>query len=122
MTQPSMPPASNSLLPLSRDQIVASSSGWLAVSLNMGCTGGGYIYQRRWKAFWLGSLAATATALALGITGALVGSAIDQGSPEGTGPLFGAFAGANIALLGVGIGSSLEAGLAVNRARRRLQG
>jgi hypothetical protein len=122
MIQPSMPPASLSPVALSRDQIVASSSGWLAVSLNLGCNGGGYIYQRRWKAFWLGGLAATAAAMALGITGAVVGNAIDQGSPEGAGPLYGAIVGANAALLGVGIGSSLEAGLAVNRARRRLQG
>lgn len=112
---------------LSRDQVVASSSGWLAVSLNLGCQGVGYIYQRRWRAFWIGGGAAVASTLALGIGSALlVNRGLPPASPadvprnreELVVPM--AMIGGYTGLLGVGIASAVEAGLAVKRARQRL--
>ncbi len=110
----------------SRDDLVASSAGWLAVSLNLGCQGAGYIYQRRWKAFWIGGLAAVGTAVVLATGSALLvrNSTLleqlqgqeDSGELTAGAVMVGAYAG----LLAVGIGSAVEAGLAVNRARRRL--
>lgn len=110
----------------SRDELVASSAGWLAVSLNLGCQGAGYIYQRRWGAFWIGGAAAVGAAVALAVgSAALVNNATlarqlegQKDTPELTvgALMFGAYAG----VLAVGIGSAVEAGLAVNRARRRL--
>lgn len=105
---------------------MASSAGWLAVSLNLGCQGAGYIYQRRWRAFWIGGLAAVGAAVALA-----VGSAVLVSNPTLTGRLQGqeenpeltagaVVFGAYVGVLAVGIGSAVEAGLAVNRARRRL--
>ena len=42
---------------LSRNQILGCSSGWVAVGLNiLPGLGAGYIYQRRWKAYWLTSV------------------------------------------------------------------
>lgn len=111
---------------LSRDQLVASSAAWLAVSLNLGCQGVGYIYQRRWRAFWLGGLAAFSAALALGLGSASLVTqlpvasrppGLEDNSELSVGALMlGAYAG----LMAVGIGSAVEAGVAVNRARRRL--
>ena len=110
-------------MPATREQILASSAGWVAVVLNvLPGLGTGYLYQRRWRAYWLGGLAALTAALVLGLSGAVLGPRIDQRSPQGAGSLLGAIAGAGAGLLGVAVGSSLEAGLAVNRARRRLQG
>ncbi len=41
----------------SRNQILGASSGWVAVVLNiLPGLGAGYIYQRRWKAYWLTSV------------------------------------------------------------------
>ena len=37
----------------SKDEIVSLSAGWIAVVLNIfPGLGTGYIYQRRWKAYW----------------------------------------------------------------------
>jgi uncharacterized membrane protein YhaH (DUF805 family) len=45
----------------SREQILAASSGWVAALLNVvPGLGAGYLYQRRWKAYWITSLLATA--------------------------------------------------------------
>ena len=42
------------------DQILAASAGWVAVVLNVvPGLGAGYLYQRRWKAYWLTSALAT---------------------------------------------------------------
>ncbi|MEB3270181.1 MAG: hypothetical protein VKJ44_00810 [Synechococcus sp.] len=115
-------PTSSHRVDPDRDQILACSSGRLAFVLNLSGGGIGYVYQRRWRAYWLGGLAALTAALVLGLSGAVLGPRIDQRSPQGAGSLLGAIAGAGAGLLGVAVGSSLEAGLAVNRARRRLQG
>jgi hypothetical protein len=45
----------------SREQILAASAGWVAVVLNVvPGLGAGYLYQRRWKAYWITSALATA--------------------------------------------------------------
>ena len=37
-----------------REQILAASAGWVAVLLNLvPGVGNGYLYQRRWKAYWI---------------------------------------------------------------------
>lgn len=105
---------------------MASSAPWLAVSLNLGCQGLGYIYQRRWRAFWLGGLAAISTAVALGVGSAALVTQLPMASRppgleddirlSGAGFMVGGYAG----VIAVGIGSAVEAGMAVNRARRRL--
>ena len=45
----------------SRDEILASSKGWVASFLNfLPGLGSGYLYQRRWKAYFLTIAASTA--------------------------------------------------------------
>ena len=105
---------------------MASSCGWLAVSLNLGCQGVGYIYQRRWRAFWLGGLAAFGTAVALGAGSAALVTQLPMTSrPQGLEDATklssaGFMVGGYLGVMAVGIGSAVEAGLAVKRARRRL--
>ena len=54
------PTALSASLP-SRDQILAASSAWVAALLNVvPGLGAGYLYQRRWKAYWITSALATA--------------------------------------------------------------
>ena len=43
-----------------KDQVLAASAGWVAVVLNVvPGLGAGYLYQRRWKAYWITSVLAT---------------------------------------------------------------
>ena len=50
----------------SKDEILASSKGWVASFLNfLPGLGSGYLYQRRWKPYFL-TIAATTSWLALG--------------------------------------------------------
>ena len=51
----------------SKDEILASSKGWVASSLNLlPGLGSGYLYQRRWKPYFL-TIAATTSWFVLGI-------------------------------------------------------
>ena len=51
---------------LSREEVLASSKGWIASFLNfLPGLGSGYLYQRRWKPYFL-TLAATTLWFALG--------------------------------------------------------
>ena len=44
-----------------KSQIIASSSGWLAALLNfLPGLGTGYLYQRRWKAYWITTITSAA--------------------------------------------------------------
>jgi len=122
----SAPPTAPTGHRLSRDQLVASSSGWLAVSLNLGSQGVGYIYQRRWGAFWIGAAAALVSAVVLG-AGAAVLSTRLPAEARGKGDIYTmdltvpvTAMGAYVGVIAVGVGSAVEAGLAVKRARRRL--
>ncbi len=117
------PPASVEPSPVpTRDQLVAGSAGWLAASLNLGCQGIGYIYQRRWKAFWIGALAASGAAVLIGAgTAVMVMAGQPQGQEERPEVIAGsAVLGAYLGVLAVGVGSAVEAGVAVKRARQRL--
>jgi hypothetical protein len=91
-----------------REQILAVSAGWVAVLLNVvPGLGAGYLYQRRWRAYWITSALATAWFVA----GALLGQNADPAA-EAQNQLVGLIG--LLALAGV---SATEAGLAVKWVR-----
>jgi hypothetical protein len=91
-----------------REQILAASAGWVAVLLNVvPGLGAGYLYQRRWKAYWITSALATAWFVA----GAVLGQNADA-TAEAQNQLVGLIG--LLALAGV---TATEAGLAVKRVR-----
>ncbi|MEB3304312.1 MAG: hypothetical protein VKK99_06940 [Cyanobacteriota bacterium] len=85
--------------PVTRKEVLAASSPWVAASLNLlPGLGTGYIYQRRWGAYWI-----TALSGALWLAVANFGpEALDNPLPE---------------LLGLSLLSAGEAFLAARRAR-----
>jgi hypothetical protein len=92
----------------SRQQILAASSGWVAALLNVvPGLGTGYLYQRRWKAYWITSILATSWFVA----GAALGQNADA-SAEAQNQLVGL-----VGLLLLAAVTSVEAGLAVKRVR-----
>jgi len=94
----------------SREQILAASAGWVAVVLNVvPGLGAGYLYQRRWRAYWITSALSTAWFVA----GAALGQNADAAA-EAQNQLVG-LAGL-VALAAV---TATEAGLAVRRVRPR---
>ena len=99
------------MTPPSRDQVLATSAGWVAVLLNVvPGLGTGYLYQRRWKAYWITSILATGWFVA--------GSALGGGADGVENPQ-----NQLIGLLGLVLLSGItasEAGLAVKRVRERL--
>ena len=91
-----------------RAQILAASAGWVAVLLNiLPGLGAGYLYQRRWKAYWISSAVATAWFVA----GAVLGRDADAAA-EAQNQLVGL-----IGLLLLAASTAAEAGLAVKRVR-----
>jgi hypothetical protein len=91
-----------------REQILAASAGWVAVLLNVvPGLGAGYLYQRRWKAYWITSALATAWFVA----GAVLGQNADA-TAEAQNQLVGL-----IGLLVLAGVTATEAGLAVKRVR-----
>jgi hypothetical protein len=97
------------MTPPSRDAILAASAGWVAVVLNVvPGLGAGYLYQRRWQAWWI------TTALAMGwfVAGALLGQNA-PGAEDARNQLVGL-----IGLLVLAAVTAAEAGLAVKRARQ----
>jgi hypothetical protein len=105
------PPEWGPLLPTmtpTRDQILAASAGWVAVLLNvLPGLGAGYLYQRRWKAYWITSALAT--------TWFVAGAVLSQnavGPAEARNQLVGL-----VGLLVLVAVSASEAGLAVKRVR-----
>ena len=91
-----------------REQILAASAGWVAVLLNVvPGLGAGYLYQRRWKAYWIPSALATAWFVA----GAVLAQNADAAA-EAQNQLAGL-----IGLLVLAGVSATEAGLAVKRVR-----
>ncbi|NDC35239.1 MAG: hypothetical protein EBZ51_07615 [Synechococcaceae bacterium WB9_2_112] len=91
-----------------REQILAASAGWVAVVLNViPGLGAGYLYQRRWKAYWITSALATAWFVA-GAVLAQNADAVDETQNRLVG-LIGL-----LLLAGV---TATEAGLAVNKVR-----
>lgn len=91
-----------------REEILAASSGWVAAVLNVvPGLGVGYLYQRRWKAYWITSLLATAWFIA----GAVLGQNT-EGGEEAKNQLIGL-----IGLLVLAGVTATEAGLAVKKVR-----
>jgi len=93
----------------SRSQILAASAGWVAVLLNvLPGLGAGYLYQRRWKAYWITSALATVWFVA----GAALAQSADA-AVEAQNQLVGL-----IGLLVLAAVTATEAGLAVKRVRQ----
>ena len=94
-----------------REQILAASAGWVAVLLNViPGLGAGYLYQRRWKAYWITS----ALGAAWFVAGAVLGQDAEPAA-EAQNQLVGL-----IALLLLSGGTATEAGLAVKKVRDQL--
>jgi hypothetical protein len=92
----------------SREQILAASAGWVAVLLNvLPGLGAGYLYQRRWRAYWITSLLASGWLVA----GAVLAKNADAAA-EAQNQLVGLLG----LLLLAGV-TATEAGLAVKRVR-----
>lgn len=92
-----------------REQILAASAAWVAALLNVvPGLGAGYLYQRRWKAYWITSALATAWFVA----GALLAQDADAAA-EAQNQVVG-LAG----LLLLAAVTAAEAALAVKRVRQ----
>ena len=92
----------------SRKEILAASAGWVAATLNViPGLGAGYLYQRRWKAYWVTTVIATAWFVA----GAILGQNA-EGADEAQNQIVG-LAG----LIGLAVATATEAGLATKKAR-----
>lgn len=91
-----------------REQILAASSGWVAVLLNViPGLGAGYLYQRRWRAYWITSALATSWFVA----GAVLAKNADA-TAESQNQLVGL-----IGLIVLAVVTATEAGLAVKKVR-----
>ena len=92
-----------------KDQVLAASAGWVAVVLNVvPGLGAGYLYQRRWKAYWITSLLAT-TCFVVGAVLAHYSAAEAQPQNQLVGL---------IGLIALAAVTSAEAGLAVKAVRQ----
>jgi hypothetical protein len=97
----------------SKQQIVASSSIWVAALLNLvPGLGSGYLYQRRWRAYWITATVSTAwfVAGALAARGLEAQPQLDRLQQNQLVGLLG--------LLLLAVVTAVEASLAVQRARR----
>ena len=91
-----------------KQEILAASAGWVAVTLNvLPDLGAGYLYQRRWKAYWITSALATTWF----VLGAVVGQ--DAGAAEELQNQLVGLGG----LVTLAAGTAVEAGLAAKKAR-----
>ena len=91
-----------------RQEILAASAGWVAVTLNvLPGLGAGYLYQRRWKAYWITSALATTWF----VLGAVLGQ--DAGASEELQNQLVGLGG----LVALAAGTAVEAGVAVKNAR-----
>ena len=100
----------------SQDQVLAASAGWVAVALNVvPGLGAGYLYQRRWRAWWITSALATAWFVA-GAVLAGAGSGVEMNpGDDPTNQLIGL-----LGLLALASVTATESGLAVKRVRAKL--
>ena len=89
-------------------EILAASAGWVAVTLNVvPGLGAGYLYQRRWKAYWITSALAT--------TWFVLGAVLGQGA-EGAQDIQNQLVGL-VGLIALAAGTAVEAGIAVKKSR-----
>ena len=95
----------------SRKQILAASAGWVAVLLNViPGLGTGYLYQRRWRAYWIPSAGHRWF-----VAGAVLGQNAEPAA-EAQNQLVGL-----IGLLLLAGGTATEAGLAVKNVRAQFE-
>ena len=100
----------------SHEEVLAVSSGWVAVVLNViPGLGAGYLYQRRWRAWWITSFLS-----AVWFTAGFLFSDVDSASGVdvsvgSTNQLVGL-----IGLLTLALVTATDAGLTVRRVRARL--
>ena len=93
-----------------KKEILAASAGWIAVTLNVvPGLGAGYLYQRRWKAYWMTSVLATTWF----VLGAVLGQEAD-GAEEIQNQLIGL-----LGLVALAAGTAVEAGLAAKKSREQ---
>ena len=91
-------------------EILAASAGWVAVTLNVvPGLGAGYLYHRRWKAYWITSVLAT--------TWFVLGAVLGQGA-EGAEEMQNQLVGLG-GLVALAAGTAVEAGLAVKKSREK---
>tara|TARA_B100000073_G_scaffold33750_1_gene25555 strand:+ start:716 stop:1012 length:297 start_codon:yes stop_codon:yes gene_type:complete len=91
-------------------EILAASAGWVSVTLNVvPGLGAGYLYQRRWKAYWITSALATSWF----ILGVVLGQGA-EGAVEAQNQLVGLGG-----LVALAAGTAVEAGLAVKKSREK---
>ena len=92
----------------SKKEILAASAGWVAVTLNVvPGLGAGYLYQRRWKAYWITSVLATTWF----VLGAVLGQDAES-AEEIQNQLMGL-----LGLVALAAGTAVEAGLAAKKSR-----
>ena len=90
-------------------EILAASAGWVAVTLNVvPGLGTGYLYQRRWRAYWITAVLATGWFV--------LGAVLGQG-PEGSEVMLNQLVGLG-GLVALAAGTAVEAGLAVKNSRK----
>ena len=94
-----------------KKDILAASAGWVAVTLNVvPGLGAGYLYQRRWKAYWISSFLAT--------TWFVLGAVLGQGA-EGAEEIQNQLIGF-LGLVALEAGTAVEAGLAAKKSREQI--
>ena len=92
-------------------EILAASAVWVAVTLNIvPGLGAGYLYQRRWQAYWVTSVLAT--------TWFVLGAVLRQGG-EGAEDIQNQLIGL-LGLVALSGGSAVEAGLAAKKSREQI--
>ncbi len=93
---------------LTKREILAASAGWVAVTLNVvPGLGAGYLYQRRWKAYWITSALATSWFL--------LGAVLGQGAEDAQ-DIQNQLVGL-VGFIALAAGTAVEAGLAVKKSR-----
>ena len=91
-----------------KQEILGASAGWVAVTLNvLPGLGAGYLYQRRWRTYWITSALAT--------TWFVIGVVLGQDA-EAAVELKNQLIGLG-GLAALSAGTAVEAGLAVKKAR-----
>ena len=94
-----------------KNEITAASAGWVAVTLNvLPGLGAGYLYQRRWKAYWTTAVLAT--------TWFTLGAVLGQGA-DGASDIQEQLIGLG-GLVALPVGTAAEAGLAVKKSREEV--
>ena len=99
------------LMAPTKKEILAASAGWVAVTLNVvPGFGAGYLYQRRWKAYWITSVMATTWF----VLGAVLGQDAES-AEEIQNQLIGL-----LGLVALAAGTAVEAGLTAKKSREQM--